>query len=66
MSSTLIMPGDQVPLTDPQEIRDRLEHDVDVVIDGGPCGLEPSSVIDLSGAAPLIVRRGKGDVTAFE
>jgi tRNA A37 threonylcarbamoyladenosine synthetase subunit TsaC/SUA5/YrdC len=39
---------------------------VDVVIDGGPCGLEPSSVIDLSGAAPLIVRRGKGDVTAFE
>ena len=66
MSSTLILPGDEHPLTDPAEIRERLNHLVDLVIDGGNCGVEPTSVIDLSGAAPLIVRRGKGDVTAFE
>jgi tRNA threonylcarbamoyl adenosine modification protein (Sua5/YciO/YrdC/YwlC family) len=66
MSSTLLLPGDEQPITDAQEIKHRLDHDVDVVIDGGPGGLEPSSVIDLSGAGPVIVRRGKGDVSAFE
>jgi tRNA threonylcarbamoyl adenosine modification protein (Sua5/YciO/YrdC/YwlC family) len=66
MSSTLALPGDAAPLTDAQEIKERLDHDVDVVIDGGPIGLEPTSVIDLSGASPVIVRRGKGDVAAFE
>ena len=66
MSSTLLLPGDEQPVTDAQEIKQRLDHEVDVVIDGGPGGLEPSSVIDLSGAGPVIVRRGKGDVTAFE
>ena len=66
MSSTLLLPGDEAPLTDPAEIKDRLEHAVDLVIDGGPGGVEPSSVIDLSGLAPVIVRRGKGDVSAFE
>jgi tRNA threonylcarbamoyl adenosine modification protein (Sua5/YciO/YrdC/YwlC family) len=65
MSSTLILPGDEHPLTDPAEIRERLNHQVDLVIDGGNCGVEPTSVVDLSGAAPLVVRRGKGDVTAF-
>ena len=66
MSSTLLLPGDTEPMTDPHEIKERLEHQVDLVIDGGPCGFEPSSVIDLSGPAPVIVRRGKGDVSAFE
>jgi tRNA threonylcarbamoyl adenosine modification protein (Sua5/YciO/YrdC/YwlC family) len=66
MSSTLLLPGDELPLSDPQEIKERLEHEVDLVIDGGPGGLEPSSVIDLSGEAPQVVRRGKGDVSAFE
>lgn len=66
MSSTLLMPGDDFPMTDAQEIQERLFHMVDAVIDGGNCGLEPSSVIDLEGPAPVIVRRGKGDVTAFE
>ena len=66
MSSTLLLPGDEQPATDAQEIKQRLDHEVDVVIDGGPGGLEPSSVIDLSGAGPVIVRRGKGDVSAFE
>jgi len=66
MSSTLILPGDEHPMTDPHEIQDRLLHFVDAVIDSGNCGLEPSSVIDLAGPAPVIVRRGKGDVSAFE
>jgi len=66
LTSTLLLPGDEQPITDPQEIKLRLDHEIDFVIDGGPSGLEPSSVVDLSGAAPVIVRRGKGDVSAFE
>jgi tRNA threonylcarbamoyl adenosine modification protein (Sua5/YciO/YrdC/YwlC family) len=66
MSSTLMLPGDPVPLTDPQDIKARLEHAVDLVIDGGNCGFEPTSVVDLCGEAPVVVRRGKGDVSAFE
>jgi tRNA threonylcarbamoyl adenosine modification protein (Sua5/YciO/YrdC/YwlC family) len=66
MSSTLLLPGEPAPMTDPIEIRERLGHVVDVVIDGGPGGVEPSSVVDLSGVAPLVVRHGKGDVSVFE
>ena len=66
MSSTLLQPGAEVPMTDPHEIMARLGHAVDLVIDGGQCGFEPSSVVDLSGEAPVVVRRGKGDVSAFE
>lgn len=66
MSSTLLLPGDEHPMTDPREIQERLFHFVDAVIDSGNCGLEPSSVIDLAGPAPIVVRRGKGDVSAFE
>jgi tRNA threonylcarbamoyl adenosine modification protein (Sua5/YciO/YrdC/YwlC family) len=66
MSSTLLLPGDEVPLTDPQEIKQRLEHHVDLVIDGGYCGVEPSTVVDLAGEAPVVVRRGKGDAAYFE
>ncbi|MBM0105301.1 threonylcarbamoyl-AMP synthase [Steroidobacter sp. S1-65] len=66
MSSTLILPGDEHPMTDGREIQERLYHFVDAVIDSGNCGLEPSSVIDLAGPAPVLVRRGKGDVSAFE
>ena len=66
MSSTLHQPGDEAPLTDAQEIKSRLEHQVDIVIDGGHCGFEPTSIVDLSGEAPSVVRRGKGDVSAFE
>ena len=66
MSSTLLLPGDVAPMTDPYEIKARLEHEVDLVIDGGPGGFEASSVVDLSGVAPVVVRRGKGDVSVFE
>jgi tRNA threonylcarbamoyl adenosine modification protein (Sua5/YciO/YrdC/YwlC family) len=66
MSSTLLLPGDEEPLTEGREIQDRLLHEVDAVIDGGHCGLAPTSVIDLEGAAPVIARRGKGDVSSFE
>ena len=66
MSVTLQLPGDEYPLTDPYDIRDLLEHRVDLVIDGGYCGLEATSVIDMTGDAPEILRRGVGDVDFFE
>lgn len=65
MSVTLILPGDELPLTDPFEIRERLEHDVDLVIDGGVCGAEPTTVVDLAEEIPVIVRQGKGDSSPF-
>jgi len=65
MSVTLIMPGDELPLIDPYDIRATLEHDVDLVIDGGYCGMEPTTVVDLADDTPVIVRAGKGDVAFF-
>jgi tRNA threonylcarbamoyl adenosine modification protein (Sua5/YciO/YrdC/YwlC family) len=62
MSTTLIMPGDELPLTDPYDIRDLLEHSVDLVIDGGYCGIEPTTVVDLVADPPEVVRQGKGEV----
>lgn len=66
MSVTLILPGDEYPLTDPYDIRQTLEHDVDLVIDGGYCGMEPTTVVDFSEGVPLVTRRGKGDSAPFE
>lgn len=66
MSSTLLLPGDELPLTNAQDIHARLEGVVDVVLDGGDCGIEPTTVVDLAGDAPKIVRRGRGDLRAFE
>lgn len=66
MSVSMIMPGEDLPLVDPYEIRDLLEHEVDLVIDGGWCGMEPTTVVDLVGEAPLILRVGKGDIGPFE
>jgi tRNA threonylcarbamoyl adenosine modification protein (Sua5/YciO/YrdC/YwlC family) len=60
LSSTLLLPGDELPHTDAAEIRERLEHQVDLVLDGGSCGIEPSTVVDLTRAEPLLVRAGKG------
>jgi tRNA threonylcarbamoyl adenosine modification protein (Sua5/YciO/YrdC/YwlC family) len=66
MSVTLIMPGDELPLIDPYDIRQTLERDVDLVIDGGYCGMEATTVVDLADDAPLVTRVGKGDITPFE
>jgi len=62
MSSTVILPGRVIPETDADEIRARLEHEVDLVIDGGNCGLEPTTVIDMVEGAPKVVRQGCGVV----
>ena len=66
MSVTLIMPGDEYPLIDPYEIRELLEHHVDLVIDGGYCGMEPTTVVDMADDAPMVLRVGKGDPEPFE
>ena len=60
MSSTLILPGKDIPETEAEEIRERLERDVDLVIDGGHCGFEPTTVIDMSEGAPQVLRQGCG------
>ncbi len=65
MSVTLIMPGDEYPLTDPYDIRDMLEHHVDLIVEGGYCGLEPTTVVDLSGQSPVIIRQGMGEFEDF-
>ena len=65
LSSTLILPEHGVALNDAEEIRRHLEHQVDPIIDAGPCGLEVTTVIDLSGDAPVLVREGKGDIRPF-
>lgn len=66
MSVTLIMPGDEYPLTDPYDIRDLLEHHVDLVVEGGYCGLEPTTVVDLTGEAPDVTRQGMGQFDDFQ
>lgn len=65
LTSTLILAGDTEPLNDPYDIRDRLEHQVDLIIDGGYCGLEPTTVVDLRDGTPVILREGAGSVTAL-
>ncbi|KPK04730.1 MAG: hypothetical protein AMJ64_12995 [Betaproteobacteria bacterium SG8_39] len=62
LSATLHLPQDDAPLSDPEEIRSRLEHDLDLVVDAGSCGVAPSSVVDLTGDEPAVLRRGKGDL----
>ena len=66
LSSTLLLPDEDEPLTQGWEIKERLEHVVDAVIDSGDCGSEPTTVIDYSGGAAEIVRRGMGDPARFE
>ena len=65
MSTTLILPGDDDPMTDPYDIRSTLEHALDLVIDGGFCGFDATSVVDLSTEPPAVIREGCGDVSAF-
>lgn len=65
LGTTLILPGSEQPLNDPEEIREQLEKQIDLVIDGGSCSLLPTTVVDLSGPAPEILREGRGDVALF-
>src|SRR5271155_2359962 len=65
MSSTLLLPGEELPRTDAKEIYEKLDRSVDLVLDGGNCGLTPTSVIDLSGDRAIVVRAGRGDVGPF-
>ncbi len=60
LSATLSLPGDPRPLQDAAEIRDRLEHELDLVIDSGACGIEPTTVVDLTTDEPLVLREGRG------
>ena len=65
MSSTLILPGEEWPLNNPDEIRERLKSQVELVIDGGPCPLEPTTIIDLTDDPPQLIRQGRGDASAY-
>jgi tRNA threonylcarbamoyl adenosine modification protein (Sua5/YciO/YrdC/YwlC family) len=65
MSSTLMLPGRDMPEIDAVAIRERLQHEVDLVIDGGNCGFEPTTVIDMSEGAPRVLREGRGPVDGF-
>jgi len=65
MSSTLLLPGDEHPMTDPVEIEERIGHQVEAVIESGPVGLEPTSVIDMTAGFAEVLRKGRGDVSAF-
>ena len=66
VSSTLLLPDEAEPLTVGWDIKERLDHLVDAVIDSGDCGVEPTTVVDLSGTEPEIIRLGAGDPTRFE
>jgi tRNA threonylcarbamoyl adenosine modification protein (Sua5/YciO/YrdC/YwlC family) len=65
LTSTLHLPGDEAPLTEGWEIQDRLSDQLDLIIDGGHCGVDPTTVVDLSGPTPLLLRAGRGDLAPF-
>lgn len=65
LSSTLILPGDDYPLNDAEEIRERLEHQVELIMDAGSCGIDMTTVIDLTTDVPALVRQGKGGIEPF-
>jgi len=65
ISTTLLLPGDELPRTDAGEIRERLAHEVDLVIDSGDAGIEPTTVVDLTGREAVLVRRGRGPIEAL-
>lgn len=65
LSATLSLPRDALPLNDAQEIRARLEHALDLVLDAGPCGIDPTTMVDLTGTAPELLRQGKGSLEPF-
>src|SRR5277367_3912085 len=66
MSSTLLLPGESLPLTDGATIRERLERELDLILDGGHCGIEPTTVVDLAVSPPVVVRAGRGKLAGSE
>ena len=65
LSSTLLMPGEDAPMTDGWQVKEQLDHQVDAVIDSGECGSEPTTVVDFSDGSPVVERVGAGDVSRF-
>ena len=65
MSSTLLLPGDEHPMTDPANIEDRIGHEIEAIIEAGPVGIEPTSVIDMTKGFAKVLRVGRGDVSAL-
>lgn len=65
LTTTLQLPGDEEPLTEGWEIRDRLDGEVDLILDGGHCGAEPTTVVDLTGRTPELIRAGRGSLEPF-
>jgi tRNA threonylcarbamoyl adenosine modification protein (Sua5/YciO/YrdC/YwlC family) len=65
LSSTLLLPGEELPLNDMDEIRRRLAHQVDLILDGGSCGVVPTTVVNLTGETPVVTRVGKGSLAPF-
>jgi tRNA threonylcarbamoyl adenosine modification protein (Sua5/YciO/YrdC/YwlC family) len=65
LSTTLMLAGDELPLNDADHIVERLDHEIDFIVDGGACGVEPVTIVDLSGREPVLVRRGRGDVAVL-
>jgi tRNA threonylcarbamoyl adenosine modification protein (Sua5/YciO/YrdC/YwlC family) len=65
LSSTLVLPGDDLPLNDGREIEERLGRQLDVILDAGHCGIEPTTVVDLAVSPPVVVRQGRGDLAPF-
>jgi tRNA threonylcarbamoyl adenosine modification protein (Sua5/YciO/YrdC/YwlC family) len=66
LSTTLILPGQMLPMTDADDIRDTLEHEVDLIIDGGHCGIDPTTVVSLVDDVPVVIRVGCGDPAPFQ
>lgn len=66
MSSTLMLPGDDLPMVDPYEMRERLQHEVDLVIDGGNCGFDTTTVLDFLDGSPRVAREGRGEISILD
>ena len=66
LGTTLILPGSEDPLNDSADIRDQLEKQIELVIDGGGCSLDPTTVVDLTGDVPVVLRQGRGDSSVFQ
>jgi len=63
LTTTLQLPGDELPLNEGEHIRERLDYQIDFVLDAGTCGVQPTTIVDLTGAEAVLVRQGKGDVS---